>query len=190
MTLAEGDPDSRRPDSARVLRHPLRQRLLYEYAASTTSPSKLAVSLSRPLNLVSYHTNMLRRAGHVELVRVERRRGAHEHFYRAAAPQDIDDLDWSSLPTQLRRALVRSTMDLGWREIGDALVRGGMDDATAHVSRTFLTLDSEARAALAAVLRSALARAQEMEAASLDRGRDDAVPCELVIMSFERSSSP
>jgi hypothetical protein len=173
-----------------MLKHPLRQRLLFEYARAVVSPSKVAAAVRQPVNLVSHHTNVLRRAGCLELVRVERRRGATEHYYRAATPRHFGDDAWKVLPIPLRRSLVRSTIDASWREAGDALMRGGMDAGDAHVSRSFLTLDAEARARLSDVLRAAFEQAKEIEAASLARGADDAVPYELVIMSFERASRP
>jgi hypothetical protein len=177
-------------DVATVLRHPLRQHLLFKYAESVTSPSHVAKALAEPLNVVSYHTNVLLEAGCIELMRTERRRGASEHFYRTVLTSEIDDAGWEQLPTRVRRALVRVAIDAGFREAGDALPRGGMDAATAHVSRSFLALDGEGRAALAALLHATVAGAVQIEQASRDRGTDDAAPHELIVMSFERASGP
>jgi hypothetical protein len=175
---------------ARMLKHPLRQRLLFEYAGAVVSPSKLAARVCEPLNVVSYHTQVLHRAGCLELVRSERRRGATEHYYRAATPRQFGDDAWAVLSVPVRRSLVRSTLDAGWREARDALASGGMDAAETHVSRSFLTLDGEARDRLSAVLRDAFEAAEEIEAASLARGAPGAVPYELVIMGFARVSGP
>jgi DNA-binding transcriptional ArsR family regulator len=73
----------------RLLAHPLRDRLLFEYQGDPTSPSKVARRLGESVSLVSYHTDVLARNGCLELVRTERRRGAIEHFYRAIVAQDI-----------------------------------------------------------------------------------------------------
>lgn len=175
---------------AQILRQPLRQRLLFEYATAAVSPSKLAVTLCEPLNLVSYHTNVLYREGCLELVDVQRRRGAKEHFYRAAAPHDIVDAEWQQLPIALRRVLVRSTLDVSWREAGDALASGGMDDGSAHVSRSFFDLDAEAREEVSAVLLGAVERVKRIGEASAARRSGDAVRCELLILSFERALGP
>jgi hypothetical protein len=175
---------------ARMLKHPLRQRLLFEYAGAVVSPSKVAARMHQPLNVVSYHTQVLHRAGCLELVRAERRRGATEHYYRAATARQFGDDAWGVLSVAVRRSLVRSTLDAGWREAREALASGGMDAADAHVSRSFLTLDGEARDRLSAALRDAFEAAKEIEAASLARGATGAVPYELVVMSFARVSGP
>jgi len=76
---------------ARMVAHPLRQRLIVGYTVEPTSPSRLAAALGERVNVVSYHTGVLLRAACIELVRTERRRGATEHFYRATAPGVIED---------------------------------------------------------------------------------------------------
>ena len=175
---------------ARLMRNPLRQHVLVEYARGAASPSDVAVTLGARLNLVSYHTQVLLRAGCIELVRTERRRGASKHYYRAQLRSEIADASWEQIPTRLRRALVRGTMDDSFREAGDALPQGGMDRATAHVSRSFLELDDRARVELAAVLADALGAAQRIERASRERAAANARPHELVIMSFDTASRP
>jgi hypothetical protein len=175
---------------ARMVAHPLRQRLISAYTAETTSPSKLAAGLGEPVNLVSYHTGVLLRAACLELVRTEKRRGATEHFYRATMPPDIEDRDWEQLPTPLRRLLVRRLLEDQWRDAVNALPCGGMDDSTAHVSRSFMRLDGQGRSELAALLRATVLEARRIEAAS--RARDDAAarPAELVVLSFAPASAP
>src|SRR4051794_27450301 len=96
---------------ARLIRHPLRQQLLFKYAEQVSSPAAVAAVLGRPLNLVAYHTTLLREAGFIELVRTERRRGAKTHFYRAILKSEIEAVAWERLPVGLRRALTRLTMD-------------------------------------------------------------------------------
>jgi DNA-binding transcriptional ArsR family regulator len=175
---------------AHVMRHPLRQHVMFKYAEAINSPSDVASALGAPLNLVSYHTDVLLEAGCIELVRVEPRRGARKHFYRAALIGWITDAEWDELPTSVRRTLARVTMDTSWREAGDALARGGMDDATAHMSRSYFALDGPGRRALADLLMSTLETAIEIERASRERGVGDTSPRQLVMMSFERASRP
>jgi hypothetical protein len=175
---------------ARVMRNPLRQHVLVEYAQRIASPSDVAVSLGARLNLVSYHTQVLLRAGCIELVRTERRRGASKHYYRAQLRSEIGDASWEQVPTRLRRALVRGTIDDSFREAGDALPRGGMDAATSHISRSFFELDAQARVELAGVLADALSAARRIERASRERAPAERRPYELVIMCFEAASGP
>jgi DNA-binding transcriptional ArsR family regulator len=173
----------------RLVRHPLRQRVLFKYGEAVSSPSEVATALGERLNLVSYHTQSLLRAGFIELVRTARRRGAVEHFYRALEVSEIDDVAWEQLPTNLRRTLVRQTLDATRREAADAMPQGGMDSGSAHVSRSYFMLDDQGRSELAAVLRATLAQAVDIERGSRARGAREA-PWELVILSFEPVSRP
>lgn len=184
-TPRRGDPPE--PERrARLLLHPLRHRLLFEYAAGTRSPSELAAELGERLNVVSYHTAMLARAGLLDLVRTERHRGAIAHFYRAQRFGEIDDADWERLPLDLRHALVRRTLELTWREATAAVPSGGMDDGTAHVSRDLLELDERGRAELAGLLRSTLEQARRIAAACRARPGQATRPSELIVLGFSR----
>jgi hypothetical protein len=175
---------------ARLIRHPTRMHVLFKFAEGTTSPTKVAGSLRVPLNVVSYHTQVLLRAGALELVRTIRRRGAHEHFYRAVLPGDIEDAEWTELPAKLRRVLVRGVIDGAMQECADALVAGGVDPASTHVSRNYFLLDHQGEDELARLLRDSLTRANEIDRACRRRRSADAAPHELVILSFQRLSSP
>jgi DNA-binding transcriptional ArsR family regulator len=163
--------------------------VLFKYSEGATSPSDVAAALREPLNVISYHTRVLADAGCIELVRMERRRGATKRYYRATLTSEIGDDAWATVPAGLRRALVRLTMDASHREAADALTRGGMDDASAHVSRSFLALDAQGRRELAALLARTLTAAREIEAAARARGGPDE-PHELVVLSFRRASRP
>jgi hypothetical protein len=186
--------DSRRGSEVdalgKLLRHPLRQHVLFKYVESVTSPRDVADALGARLNLVSYHTQVLLDAGCLELARTERRRGARQHLYRAVLTGEIQDADWERLPTRVRRALVRLTIDVGFREAGDALPRGGMDGRETHVTRIYLTLDEEGRVALASLLQATVASAFEIDQASRRRSATGKAQCELIVMSFERASRP
>jgi hypothetical protein len=175
---------------ANLIKHPLRQHLLFRYIDEVTSPSRIAAEWETPLNVVSYHTQVMLKAGAVELVRKARRRGTYEHFYRAVLPWDIEDVDWITIPVKLRRVLSRTVIDGGVRDAADALAAGGMDGASTHVSRSYFVLDEQGRRELASVLRAALVRANTIDEDCRARGAAEATPHEVVIMSFQRSSSP
>jgi hypothetical protein len=188
--MHDSRPGNQADTLGKLLRHPLRQRLLFEYATRVTSPRDVAAVLDARLNLVSYHTRKLLDAGCLELVRTERKRGAHQHFYRAVVASEIHDDDWEHLPVRLRRVLLRRTMDAMFSEAGDALPRGGMDSRHTHVSRSFLTLDDEGRAALASLLYTSFQAVLEIQNESRRRGAAGQAPWELIVMSFERASGP
>jgi DNA-binding transcriptional ArsR family regulator len=169
--------------TARALVHPLRLLLLFEYGLAVTSPSKVGRTLDIPVNVVSYHTGVLVEAGLLELVRVEPRRGAHEHYYRRTGPADIDDAGWSGLPVAVRRQVRRRTLEVIWAEATESLPEGGMDDPRTHVSRSLLRLDEQGLTELATLLRQTLDAAAEIERASRSRSTG-ASPVELAILQF------
>jgi DNA-binding transcriptional ArsR family regulator len=174
---------------ARLLRHPLRQRLLFEYADAVTSPSRVAAALGERLNVVSYHTGVLLRAGAIELVRTVPRRGGREHFYRTRIDSRIEDDEWERLPQLARRALVRLALDVSWSEAEHALVSGGMDEPTAHVSRSFLSLDERGAHELARLLRAAIDSCAGLERESEGRAAGTAEPYEVIVLAFRRRAS-
>jgi len=151
-------------DVARTLAHPLRQLLLFEYDRPT-SPSKAARRLRQPVNVISYHTGVLRRRGWIELVRTERRRGATEHFYRSTGPRVIEDVDWAALPLPQRRAIVLATLAGTAAEARTAALAGGFEHPSAHLSRCLLKLDEQGVAEVAAALRQVVEQVQRRRAA-------------------------
>ncbi len=174
---------------ARLLGHPLRQHVLFEYGERDTSPGKVAAALGAPLNLVSYHTRVLLDAGFIELVGTRRVRGAVEHTYRGTARRDISDEAWASLPPKLRRSLSRLTIDGMFDDVQRALAQDAFDRSSPHVSRSYLVLDTPAQEQLADLLTDTLAAAARIQEASSARGGASA-RVELLILAFERASHP
>jgi DNA-binding transcriptional ArsR family regulator len=101
----------------KALSHPLRQQLLAAMDGRVASPNQLATELGLPLPNVAYHVKILLQNGVVELVRTEPRRGATEHFYRAAATHvsvtslALDDAAYEQL-TRLLAATVDRALQL------------------------------------------------------------------------------
>jgi DNA-binding transcriptional ArsR family regulator len=171
-------------DVANVLSHPLRQRLLFEYDDEPTSPSKAARRLGEPVNVISYHTGVLRRHGWIELVRTEQRRGATEHFYRSARPRAIEDAVWAGLPPRARRAIVLGTVAATADAVRVAALAGGFDHAHAHLSRCLLELDDRALDEVATMLREVVVRVEEIAAAARERAPAATERHELIIQCF------
>jgi DNA-binding transcriptional ArsR family regulator len=174
---------------AKALSHPLRQRLLEQLSGRVASPVELARELGEPLNLVSYHVRVLEERGILELVRTRPRRGATEHFYRAAIPAWLDDDQWSRLPESVRGLLVGRTLEHLWQDTAAAAGAGLLNRDDAHLSRTLLELDGtgwrELSALLARTLDEALA-IDERSRARLASAPEKATPSELAMLHFER----
>jgi hypothetical protein len=176
-------------DLARVLRNPLRNRLLFEYGIEPTSPSRVARRLGASLSLVSYHTGVLRRKAYLELVRTERRRGATEHFYRSRVGAQLEDEEWEGIPLAVRRALVSGTLGAAADDARRAALDGGFDGAQAHLSRSLVRLDEAGAEAVARLLRDTVEAIARIAAQTGER--DPAARAhEVVILNFDRGSRP
>jgi hypothetical protein len=170
-----------RADLVRVFRSMTRQLLLFEYREEDATPSKVARKLGLPLNLVSYHTNVLARAGCIELVGTRRVRGAVEHTYRTVDGSPISDHEWASLRPKVRRALSRLLVEALSRDAFRSLDGGGMDRATTHLTRNRVLLDAQGRDELSALLRSTVEAVERIQASARERaGELEAVAVQLL----------
>ncbi|RKQ84983.1 helix-turn-helix protein [Solirubrobacter pauli] len=163
----------------------LRHRVLYEYAGSPASPSDVARRLGRPLNLVSYHTGVLREHGFLELVRTERRRGGTAHVYRAVADATIEDEEWARLAPGARRMLVRGALASITETSWEAALAGAFDARTAHLSRLPVQLDAVARRDVAILLRRLVDELEAIQAAADRRAADGRRRVDVVLAGFE-----
>jgi DNA-binding transcriptional ArsR family regulator len=175
---------------AKALAHPLRARILQRLGERVASPGDLAVELGAPLGVVSYHVRMLRDYDCVELVRTEPRRGALQHFYRATARPQLDDDQWRTLPSGLRRELAGETIQSVVDDLAQAADAGTLDDAEMVVNRIPLELDARGWRKL----NKLLARTQEqaLQIASESAGRGDGIdrfPSELAVLHFKRAGA-
>src|SRR3954452_23961121 len=177
---------------AKALAHPLRARILQRLGERVASPGDLAVELDAPLGVVSYHVRMLRDYECVELVRTEPRRGALQHFYRAIARPTLDEDQWRTLPSGLRRELSGETIQALVDDLAAAADAGTLEDAEVVVTRTPLELDERAfkklNKLLARTQEQALAIAAESAGRGTDGASDGGFPTELAIIHFKRGS--
>jgi DNA-binding transcriptional ArsR family regulator len=171
------------------LAHPLRARILQRLGERVASPGDLATELGAPLGVVSYHVRMLRDYDCVELVRTEPRRGALQHFYRATARPQLDQDQWRSLPSGLRRELAGETLGELVKDLAGAADAGLLDDPEVTLSRTPLELDERGWRKLNRHLARTLEQALQIASESAGRNaeKSDAVfPAELAILHFKR----
>jgi DNA-binding transcriptional ArsR family regulator len=71
----------------KAVAHPIRREILRRLESNENgglSPKALAKELKQPLGDVSYHIRTLTKAGVLQLVDTQPRRGAVEHFYKRA----------------------------------------------------------------------------------------------------------
>jgi hypothetical protein len=176
------------PDKlARMLAHPLRQRVLFEYQSEPTTPARIARRLDRSVNLISYHTRVLVQHGCLTPVRTQRRRGALEHFYCSTVGQVVEDDHWEAASTPLRRALVLGTLRTLEDEARAAALVGGFDVPGAVLARAPLELDDEGMREVSRVLRRAYDEIEQIAEAS--RGRSEPRHIEVALLAFERNEA-
>jgi DNA-binding transcriptional ArsR family regulator len=177
---------------AKALAHPLRARILQRLGERVASPGDLAVELDAPLGVVSYHVRMLRDYDCVELVRTEPRRGALQHFYKATARPQLEDSQWRTLPSQLRRELAGETISELVNDLAAAADAGTLEDAEIVLQRTPLELDEKAFKKLNKLLAKTHEQALAIAAESAARGDGAAqapIATELAVFHFKRAQA-
>ena len=167
--------------------HPLRARILQRLGERVASPGDLAVELGAPLGVVSYHVRMLRDYDCVELVRTEPRRGALQHFYKATARPNLDEDQWRTLPSQLRRELAGETLQDLVADLGQAADAGTLEDPEVVLTRTPLELDERGFKKLNKLLAKTQEQALAIAAESAARQAGTVFPTELAVLHFKRA---
>jgi DNA-binding transcriptional ArsR family regulator len=174
----------------KALGHPLRMRILtFITERGEASPVEMARAFDRSLATVSHHARVLRDLGYIELARTAPRRGAVEHYYRAAASPFIGDAQWAQMPVSMRRRVAAQVLRDIVKDAAVAAQRGGFDAAGAHVTRMLVDLDARGWRELSQAVLALLKRAEAIQQRS-DRRRDAArgestQPSELAILHFE-----
>ena len=183
------------PPDVRVIKaigHPLRWQMLEALNEGEASPAMLARRFGEPVNLVAYHMGILAKAGGVEMVRTEPRRGSTEHYYRATMRPYFADREWSRLPTETRRALLAVETKRIVNDIRAAAAGTGLDHPKAHVSWSPLELDREGYDEVATLLSGVLDQLNDIQARSSVRQAEKGsknnkkLSTEVAILHFER----
>jgi DNA-binding transcriptional ArsR family regulator len=194
-TKARPKRSSAGPPDARVIKaigHPLRWQMLEALNEGEASPAQLARRFGEPVNLVAYHMGILAKAGGVELVRTQPRRGSTEHFYRATMRPFFADREWARLPAETRRAVLAVETKRIVNDIRAAAAGSGLDHPKAHVSWTPLELDKEGLDDVADLLVGVLDQLHDIQArvkgrqANSSGRRAEPIPTEVAMVHFER----
>ncbi len=111
----------------KALGHPLRIRILEILTERVASPNRLSGELDAGLSHVAYHTRALDKCGCLELVDTAKRRGATEHFYKAAPHSFIGDRIWRRVPRSLLGGVSGATLQSFMDRAVAALEAGTID---------------------------------------------------------------
>lgn len=153
-----------------ALAHPLRVQILEILTERIASPNAISEELDAGLTHVAYHTRALNRWGCLRLVDTARRRGATEHFYKAAPTSFLGDRSWRRVPRSLRSGVTGATLQTFMDKAIAALEAGAIDD---REDTTFcwmaLRLDQRGWEEVTAILEEATDEVLAAEARSHER---------------------
>jgi DNA-binding transcriptional ArsR family regulator len=107
------------------------------------SPNEISKELGEGLSQVSYHVKVLRESHLIVIDHEVPRRGAVEHFYRAATPTLIPPGAWKQLPPSVRRGVSLGILQEFFEDASAALKAGIFDDSPGELNWTPLILDPE-----------------------------------------------
>ncbi|MEX2106609.1 MAG: hypothetical protein WD810_06890 [Solirubrobacterales bacterium] len=179
----------------RALSHPLRIQILEVLTERVASPSWLSEELDAGLTHVAYHTRALNKCGCLELVDTAQRRGATEHFYKAAPCSFIGDRSWRTVPRAVRGGISAASLQTFMDKAVTALEAGtidGRDDTT--LSWMPLGLDQRGWDEVTAIMGEATDRvlaAQSRSSRRLTRRKGDgeAISAVVALANFETGGS-
>jgi DNA-binding transcriptional ArsR family regulator len=188
------DRDITNPQIAKAMAHPLRVRILGILDERVASPSELAEELNADLGVVSYHVRTLARAGLLKLVRKKQRRGAVEHFYKAAERPVITDDAWRSMPSIVKQAAVGQALNEIAERVSTAAGAGGFDRDDMHMTQSPVTVDAKGWSEISKTLDKARKDLETIAKRSSERlaksGDEGAIDAAVVLMFFENASVP
>jgi hypothetical protein len=140
----------------RAVAHPLRVQILDALTDRVASPNALANELETGLSDVAYHTRELDRFGCLDLVDTAQRRGATEHFYKAAPGAFVGARGWRKVPQPVLGGVSAATLQTFLDKAIAALEAGTLDGRKDTVFRWMpLFLDEEGWKEVVAILEEA-----------------------------------
>ena len=181
----------------KALAHPLRVQILELLTERVASPNwLLRRTRHRPHPRRVPHPRA-DRCGCLELVDTARRRGATEHFYKAAPHAFIGSPHWRRVPRAVRGAITAASLQTFMDKAVAALEAGTLDcrdDAT--LTWMPLRLDDEGWAEVTAIMEEANDRILAVQAGSSARlaategeGKTEAISAVVALANFETGGS-
>lgn len=181
------------PILAKALTHKVRGATLLAFGEwGVASPKEIGEHLGLDVTEISYHVRRLKAQGLIRLVRTEKRRGVHEHFYELTQPVlYLEDEDWKRLPKPIKDRFSGSLLQMAMTEALEALEVGTFNAANTHQSRVTMPVDEQGRREALDVLGEALGRLREIESKCAERlslPSEDAIPINVFMMAFETAA--
>jgi DNA-binding transcriptional ArsR family regulator len=172
----------------KALRHPTRAYALTAMAHRAVSPKEIAAELGVDVNHAAYHVKALVKLDCAELVKMEKRRNADEHFYKATVQHFFDPEDWKQVPAHDR---LKMRIDLIKEVSGEASVAAKaetLDTVDNHMSRTPMKVDKQGWRDLSTYLDEVLERVREIHeeaALRLSKSEEESIEARVALIQFE-----
>ncbi len=119
-----------------------RVRIFAIFCERIASPKEIAEELNEGLSQVSYHVCVLRECRLIVLDHKIPRRGAVEHFYRAAVPTLIPPDAWDNLSPAMRKTISIGILQEFFEDASASIEAGVFDSPPGELSWTPLILDA------------------------------------------------
>jgi DNA-binding transcriptional ArsR family regulator len=118
-----------------------RVEILGVFCERIASPKEISDELNEGLSQVSYHVSVLRECRLIALDHTAPRRGAVEHFYRAAVPTLVPPEAWDNLPPVVHKSISMSILKEFFEDALTSIEAGVFDSPPGELSWTPLILD-------------------------------------------------
>jgi hypothetical protein len=146
------------------------------------------------LSFVAYHFRALEKAGCIEVVELNPRRGATEHVYKGCSRVFFSDEEFESMPFEKRKQLSRTSFQ-GLAARTDGAIRSGTFDKRTdrHMTWRAAHLDQRGWNELMTVLGETFVRAEQIRKDAEDRvgaSGDEVIPVTFAMLGFESPPPP
>lgn len=184
------------------LGHPLRVRILEVVNERPMSPVVFVNEGLAPgfknkqhaLSQVSYHFRVLEKAGCIELIEVNQRRGASEHVYRGRSRVLFTDEEFEQMTVEERDQLTRTSVQGLMARTEGAMARGTFDARTdRHLSWVAMELDERGWKELVTALAGCYGELDRIRQDAQDRlaaSGDEVIPVTAALLGFESPPRP
>jgi hypothetical protein len=179
-----------------AMSHPLRERILYAMHSPERrrSATDIAEETGIDVKRLSYHMRELATLGFIEQVDERPVRGSLEKIYGPAKRLEAWDLEYSSMPSALKRTLAASALKTGIDALGAAIDKGTFEtrDDAMLAQDTFWADERAAQEAMAlidATLKGLLEVAEAAKARLAEAG-ETGIPISYLLAGYEGSLRP
>lgn len=190
-TSGSGGKRPRRAAIVLALGHPLRAKLLFTLNDTPDhSAQEIAELVGAPVRTVRHHLSEMRKAGLIESVEQQSRRGVVEHFYRlAVAPPAVPEAEFAKLTASEKLRIVTQALKHGYEVAVEAMAAGTVYARADYGIATVLAeLDSQGWRELVEAHRNARDEVERVKRHSAERlrgGDEEPIRAASTLMWFE-----